>query len=253
MIKAIKAEDGGEYHHFSLVVFAFVAKMLGVIHKINPNSLIILVQKCCSAKFKKVFLNNIKTPLEVGLKVYYETEIDDDRIIPKLTKIMKHEFDSCSDCGVFHEIGDAQYVSCVLLLLRIVIIIININFSTLSMFKPIQFQICNCSTRDLVKDLANIIDCDARMYKYGPGMKVSFHIFGKAKRYHCVIFPKSPFYEMSQNFTRDNIYDIKGEIFKSDAEDDVLFHLYELKLVRSRDSIINELMSNVEERKNSLF
>ena len=112
--KTIKADNGWEYHHFSLVVFAYVTKMLGVIHKINPNSLIILVQKCCSAKLKKVFLNDIKASLEVGLKVYYETEIDDDRITPKLTKIMKHEFDSCSDCGVFHEIADVQYVSCAL-------------------------------------------------------------------------------------------------------------------------------------------
>ena len=85
--------------------------MLGVIHKIQPNSLTILVQNCCSVKLKKVFLNGIKTPLEVGLKVYYEIEIYDDRVIPKLTKIINHEFDSCPDCGVFHEIGDAQYVS----------------------------------------------------------------------------------------------------------------------------------------------
>ena len=91
--------------------------MLGIIHRIQPNSLTILVQKCCSVKLEKVFLNGIKTPLEVGLKVYYETEIDVDRVIPKLTKIMNHEFDSCPDCGVFHEIGDAQYVSCIILLI----------------------------------------------------------------------------------------------------------------------------------------
>ena len=98
----------------------------------------------------------------------------------------------------------------------------------------------------MVKDFANIIDYEARMYRYGPGMKVSFHIFGKGKRYHCVIFPKSPFYEMSQSFKHDNIYDIKGEILKSDAEDDILFNLYELKLVRSREMVLTELLSDVE-------
>ena len=75
-------------------------------------------------------------------------------------------------------------------------------------------------------------------------MKVSFHILSKGnKRYHCVIFPKSPFYEMSKAFRVNDFYTIKGEVIKSDNEDDILFSVYELKLLRSQETFLSELRS----------
>ena len=73
-------------------------------------------------------------------------------------------------------------------------------------------------------------------------MKVSFHIMSKGnKRYHCVIFPKSPFYETSKAFGINDFYTIKGEVIKSDNGDDILLNVYALELLRSEEAFLYQL------------
>ena len=94
----------------------------------------------------------------------------------------------------------------------------------------------------MVKDIAKIIDYEERIYRFGFGVKVSFHILSKGnKRYHCVIFPTSPFYKMSKQFRVNDFYTIKGEVIKSDNGDDILLNVYALELLRSEEAFLHQL------------
>ena len=85
--------------------------MIGVIHSIDNITLTMLIQECCCVRLERFLLNGIKSPLEVGLKVRYEREIYDYRVIPRLTMMEKYYFDNCNSCGQAHELTDAQFVS----------------------------------------------------------------------------------------------------------------------------------------------
>ena len=48
---------------------------------------------------------------------------------------------------------------------------------------------------------------------------------------------------MSKAFRVNDFYTIKAEVIKSDNEDDILFSVYELKLLRSQETFLSELRS----------
>ena len=56
-----------------------------------------------------MYINGMKTPLELGLKVRYE--IEPSKYLPKLIEIEPCDFMNCSDCGCSYDISDAQVVS----------------------------------------------------------------------------------------------------------------------------------------------
>lgn len=85
--------------------------MLGVIHSLDDTILTMLIQECCCVRLERYWLNGVKTMLEVGSKVWYEREIYDYRLIPRLTRIEKYYFENCNLCGQAHEPTDAQVVS----------------------------------------------------------------------------------------------------------------------------------------------
>ena len=85
--------------------------MLGIIYKIEPFTVTILVRGCCTIKLQRIYLNKVKTPLEIDLKVRYEVEESRNSKLPKLIEIEPCEFDNCLDCGHSHEWTDAQFVS----------------------------------------------------------------------------------------------------------------------------------------------
>lgn len=85
--------------------------MFGTIYKIEPFTITILVRGNCTVKLQKIFLNKVKAPLEIGLKVKYEVEVAKNSKLPKLMEIEEYEFENCGDCGHPHEITCAQYVS----------------------------------------------------------------------------------------------------------------------------------------------
>ena len=85
--------------------------MLGIIYKIAPFTITILVRGCCTIKLQKIYLNKAKTHLEIDSKVRYEVEVSSNSKLPKLTEIEAYDFDNCLDCGYSHEFTDAQFVS----------------------------------------------------------------------------------------------------------------------------------------------
>lgn len=85
--------------------------MFGTISKIETYTITILVRTYCAVKFQKIFLNGVKAPLELGLKVRYEVDESKNNKLPMLIEIEEYEYENCADCGQSHEIHDPQYVS----------------------------------------------------------------------------------------------------------------------------------------------
>ena len=93
--------------------------MLGTVLKIEPYTITFLIRRYCSVKLHKVFLNGVKSSLEIGVKVRYEVEDSTNSKLPKLIAIEAYEYDNCEDCGRSYELADAQVVSIKLLRLNI--------------------------------------------------------------------------------------------------------------------------------------
>ena len=82
----------------------------------------------------------------------------------------------------------------------------------------------------------------SRFLNYVWCQRVSITASIKAMRLH-IFFSNSPFYKMSKAFRVNDFFTIKGEVIKSDNEDNILFNVYVLELLRSQETFLTELRS----------
>ena len=85
--------------------------MFGVVHKLEPYTVTFVIYGCCTTKFQKVYLNGLTEPLELGMKVRYETEIATSSRLPKLATIRPEAFDNCKNCNISYKRSNTQQVN----------------------------------------------------------------------------------------------------------------------------------------------
>lgn len=95
--------------------------MFGVVHKLDRYTITLAVQECAKVKLTKLLLCDDRTPLKIGMQVYFDVEVDGKTYLPKLALIRAQDFDNCSRCGKGQDFQFAQIVS-----------IVGYNFTTLT-------------------------------------------------------------------------------------------------------------------------